>query len=62
MLKLDYVNYNLIILFALAFVIGAAIKTVASETITMGFDDYKLAPKEMLYDLNAMQKKFMRAR
>lgn len=62
MLKLDYINYNLIILFALAFVLGTAIKVVASETITIGFDDYKLAPKEKLYDLNTMQRKFMRGR
>lgn len=55
-------KYNLLALFALAFILGVMIKVVASETITMGFDDYKLAPKEKLYDLNVIQRKFMRGR
>jgi hypothetical protein len=55
----DCTKRDLIALFILAVILGAGIKSVATETITIGFDDYTLAPEETLYDLNAVQQKLI---
>ena len=59
MKQFNYTKFNLFALFVLAFLAGAAIKTVAIENITIGFNDYTLPPREKLYDLNVLQKNFI---
>lgn len=55
----EYTRNDLIALFILAVILGAGLKAVATDTITIGFDDYTLPPEETLYDLNALQQKFI---
>ncbi|MFZ2299934.1 MAG: hypothetical protein WAW00_02270 [Candidatus Moraniibacteriota bacterium] len=52
----EYAKRDFIVLFVAAVLLGMAFKAVATDTITIGFEDYTLAPKGTLYDLNAMQK------
>lgn len=53
----EYAKRDLVILFMVAFFVGVGMKTAATQTITIGFDDYTLPPKETLLDLNDIQKK-----
>lgn len=53
----EYTKRSLTVLFVVAFFLGATIKTIASERITIGFEDYTLAPKATLYDINRLQQK-----
>lgn len=55
----EYTKRSLIVLFILAFSIGVAIKTIAVQSITIGFEDYTLAPRETLYDINLLQQKII---
>lgn len=55
----EYTKRSLTVLFVVAFFLGAAIKTIASERITIGFEDYTLAPKATLYDINLLQQKII---
>lgn len=57
----EYTARDLAILFILAILIGASIKTVASDAITIGFEDYTLAPQGTLIDLNTVQKQVLRS-
>ena len=52
----EYAKRDFIVLFIAAVLLGIAFKSVATETITIGFEDYTLAPEGTLYDLNVMQK------
>lgn len=56
----EYTRRGLAILFVLAVLLGATIKSAVSDSITIGFEDYKLAPSETLIDLNAVQKQVLR--
>lgn len=47
---------RLVILFAIAIIVGFGAKTIAASTITIGYRDYT-APKEDAYDLIELQKK-----
>ncbi|MEK9151072.1 MAG: hypothetical protein AAB547_00385 [Patescibacteria group bacterium] len=51
-----YTKRDLVVLFIAAVILGIAFKAVATDTVTIGFEDYTLAPEGTLYDLNAMQK------
>lgn len=51
----EYTRRDLAILFIAAVLLGMAFKAVAAGIVTIGFEDYTLAPQETLYDLNAMQ-------
>lgn len=55
----EYTRNDLIALFILAVILGAGLKAVAADTITIGFDDYTLPPEETLYDLNAVQQRLI---
>ncbi len=55
----EYMKRDFIAIFVIAIMIGMAAKSIATSTVTIGFEDYKLAPKETLYDLNAMQKRLI---
>lgn len=55
----EYTKRDLVALFILAAILGAGLKSIATETITIGFNDYTLAPEETLYDLNAVQQKLI---
>lgn len=50
-----YTKRDFAVLFIAAVILGIAFKAVATDTVTIGFEDYTLAPQETLYDLNAMQ-------
>jgi hypothetical protein len=57
--KRQYGKRELFILFAIAFLAGAGFKSILRDTLTIGFDDYTLAPAESRYDLNAVQQQFI---
>ena len=42
----------------LGFLIGFTIKTQATRTMTIGFDDYKIKESRQAYDLDAIKKAF----
>jgi len=58
-IRSEYTKRDLAVLFVVAFFVGYGLKTAAAQVITIGFDDYTLPPKEMLFDLNAVQKKMI---
>lgn len=43
--------------FLAGFALGLGIKELASTNFTIGYDDYRLPPKERLFDLNASREK-----
>ena len=44
------------VLFLLALSMGVVIKSLVNDTLTIGFDDYKLSKTKAAVDLNALQK------
>ena len=58
-IRRQYTTRDLIMFFILAMMLGAGIKAVAAETVTIGFEDYTLAPAATLYDLNALEQRFI---
>lgn len=58
-IRSEYRTRDLAVLFIIAFLIGVAGKSAATQAITIGFDDYTLPPRETLLDLNAVQKKMI---
>lgn len=55
----EYTKRDLAVLFIVAFFAGVGFKAVATQTVTIGFEDYTLPPKETLLNLNAVQKKMI---
>lgn len=55
----EYTKRDLAVLFIVAFFAGIGSKAVATQTITIGFEDYTLPPKETLLNLNDVQKKMI---
>ncbi|MDP2837941.1 MAG: hypothetical protein Q8O53_01520 [Candidatus Moranbacteria bacterium] len=51
----DYTPRDLALIFLVALCFGALIKSNLNDTLTIGFDDYKLS-KANTVDLNALQK------
>lgn len=58
-LKKEHTPRTLAILFVLAILMGATVKSAVSDTLTIGFEDYKLLPAEKLVDLNGVQKQVL---
>lgn len=56
-IRAEYTRRDFIAFFVVALFLGMGIKSIAIQTITIGFEDYKLAPKETLYDMNLVQQK-----
>lgn len=50
-----YTWRGLIVIFIAATALGIGIKAIATRTITIGFDDYRLASRESVYDIGALQ-------
>lgn len=55
----EYTKRSLIILFILACSLGIVIKGIAVQGVTIGFEDYTLAPHKTLYDINLLQQKII---
>jgi len=55
--RAEYTRRDFIAFFIVALVLGIGIKSLAVQNITIGFEDYTLAPKETLYDMNLVQQK-----
>ena len=60
LLTREYSPRELALLFLAALLCGALIKTVASSTLTIGFDDYKLSRDNRLVDLNVLEKQLFK--
>lgn len=58
LVRREYTTYDLAAFFIMAVIIGGGIKAVAVTTITMGFEDYKLASEETAYDLNVLEQRY----
>ncbi len=50
---------NIVALFFLAVVCGFFIKTSVHDSLTIGFDDYRLSTKKDVVDLNLLQKELI---
>lgn len=55
--RAEYTRRDFITFFIVAIFFGMGIKSIATQTLTIGYEDYKLAPKETLYDMNRVQQK-----
>jgi hypothetical protein len=55
--RAEYTRRDFVVFFFIAFLFGMGIKSFAIQNFTIGFEDYKLAPKESLYDMNVVQQK-----
>lgn len=55
----EYSRRDLFILFVIAVVVGASFKAWVNDTITIGFDDYKLKESTQSLDLNKIQKELI---
>lgn len=51
---------GLVALFILAVFVGAVTKSLLNDSLTMGFDDYKLSRSEKIVDLNRLQEELIR--
>ena len=47
--------FELLLFVILGFLLGIVVKTEAAKRITIGFDDYRVAPKSQGYDFNALE-------
>jgi len=52
----EYSPRGLALLFLLALFAGASIKSLLNDSLTIGFDDYKLSRTETKVDLNTLEK------
>lgn len=59
LLHREYSSRDLALLFLLALLTGAAVKSWVNDWLTIGFDDYKLSRNENLVDLNILQKELV---
>ena len=58
-LKRDFTVRGIALFFLFALILGVAIKSLASERFTIGYQDYLLPPAETLVDLNLVQKQVL---
>lgn len=58
--KREYTMRDGVVLLVLAIVLGAGLKVVASDTFTIGYEDYRLKPAAALIDIDALQKEMIR--
>lgn len=56
----EYTVRDGIILFVLAVILGATLKTAVAGTLTIGHDDYRLRSPESIIDIGALQKEMIR--
>lgn len=54
--KRDFTVRRIALFFLFALVLGVAIKSLLSDRLTIGYQDYLLPPAETLVDLNAVQR------
>lgn len=59
LLTREYSSRDLALLFLLALLCGASIKSLVNDTLTIGFDDYTLSRNQGLVDLNALEKRLI---
>jgi hypothetical protein len=59
LLTREYTSRDLAILFLIALLCGALIKTIVNDSLTIGFDDYKLSRNKNIVDLNVLEKKLI---
>ncbi|MEA2007334.1 MAG: hypothetical protein U9O20_04230 [Patescibacteria group bacterium] len=50
---LKFIDTRIVALFVLGILIGVTLKTHALKTVTMGFEDYKLAQSKHEFDLSS---------
>ncbi len=58
--KREYTPRALAILFLIATLLGAGIKSVANDRLTIGYDDYRLTSRAGTLDLNLLEKELIR--
>lgn len=46
------------LIFVIGLLIGVGLKWGAEDSLTIGYEDYRLPPAEQLYDINALEAKF----
>lgn len=56
----DFTSRGLLLLFAFTVIAGIAVKSIANDSLTMGYDDYRL-PAKAGVDLNALQKELLKS-
>lgn len=56
----EYSPRDLALLFIVALLLGAFVKSIVNDTLTIGFDDYKLSRSEKIVDLNVLQKELIK--
>ncbi len=59
LLKREYSHRALALLFLIALSLGAFFKSLVNDSLTMGYDDYRLTDDDRLLDVNALQKKLI---
>lgn len=55
------ISRDLLTLFAVALFLGAGIKMLVRDTITIGYDDYTLSQDDTLVDLNILEKELIKS-
>lgn len=56
LLRREHTPKDLIVVLILGVLLGVGIKLFATQTFTIGFEDYKLPDTENLYNINELQK------
>lgn len=59
LLHREYASRDLALLFLVALLTGALVKSIVNDTLTIGFDDYKLSRSPNVVDLNILQKELI---
>lgn len=59
-LSRERTHQELMILFLVAVVFGFTLKSLVRDSITIGFDDYRLVESSRLVDLNLLQKEVLK--
>lgn len=59
-LSRERTHQELIILFLVAAVLGFSLKSLVRDSLTIGFDDYRLRDNSRLVDLNLLQKEVLK--
>lgn len=57
----EYTPRGLALLFITALCMGALVKSIVHDTLTIGYDDYTLSRDPTILDLNVIQKQLIRS-